>query len=113
MTRRGSDSKLCAGKVFKKFKACINVKGIKTHRKEYEAINIVYKSLQQDREQADITEIMRGLHRVVDQAIETKVEVVMEDLAPYDISKIDFERLRREFERSPAKRTILNIFRYF
>ena len=27
------------------------------------------------------------------------------DRAPYDISKIDFDRLRKEFERSPAKRT--------
>jgi len=30
---------------------------------------------------------------------------VAEELPPYDISKIDFNRLRREFERSPAKRT--------
>jgi type I site-specific restriction-modification system R (restriction) subunit len=30
---------------------------------------------------------------------------VAEELPPYDISKIDFDRLRREFERSPAKRT--------
>ena len=91
--------------VFKKFKACINIRGVNEHRKEYDAANIVYKSLQQDRDQADITEIIRGLHQVVDEAIETKVDVAMEDQSPYDISKIDFERLRQEFERSPIKRT--------
>ena len=92
--------------VFKKFKACINVKGVNAHRADYDAINIVYKSLQQDREQADITDIIRQLHQVVDEAIETQPRHVEDDdQQPYDISKIDFDRLRKEFERSPAKRT--------
>ncbi len=75
------------------------------HRAEYGAINIVYKSLQQDRESADITNIIRQLHQVVDDAIVTQANKVVEEQAPYDISKIDFDRLRKEFERSPAKRT--------
>ncbi len=91
--------------VFKKFKACINVKGVNAHRAEYDAINVVYKALQQDREKADITDIIRELHRVVDEAIEVQADRVAEDLAPYDISRIDFDRLRKEFERSKAKRT--------
>jgi type I restriction enzyme R subunit len=42
----------------------------------------------------------------VDEAIETQTQpAVAEESPPYDISKIDFDRLRREFERSPAKRT--------
>ena len=52
--------------VFRKFKACINIKDVNAHRKEYDAVNIVYKSLQEDREKADITEIIRKLHQVVD-----------------------------------------------
>lgn len=92
--------------VFSKFKACITIEGVNDCRGDFDAINIVYKSLQQDREQADITDIIRQLHQVVDEAIETQTgPVVAEELAPYDISKIDFDRLRREFERSPAKRT--------
>jgi len=91
--------------VFKKFKACINIKGINAHRAEYDAINVVYKSLQQDREKADITDIIRQLHRVVDEAIETQPERTGDETEVYDISKIDFERLRMEFERSSAKRT--------
>ncbi|MFP7754341.1 type I restriction endonuclease subunit R [Thermodesulfobacteriota bacterium B35] len=96
--------------VFKKFKACINVRGVNARRKEYDAVNIVYKSLQQDRDRADITDIIRQLHKVVDEAIETKADQIAEPSTPYDISKIDFDRLRKEFERSPAKRsTVQNL----
>ena len=92
--------------VFSKFKACLTVAGVNDYRRDYEAINAVYRSLQEDREKADISDIIRQLHQVVDEAIETKGYVVSaEERAPYDISKIDFDKLRREFERSQAKRT--------
>ena len=91
--------------VFKKFKACLNVQGVNAHRADYDAINVVYKSLQQDREQADISDIIRQLHQVVDEAIETQADHVGEESQAYDVSQIDFDRLRQEFERSPAKRT--------
>lgn len=97
--------------VFKKFKACINVEGVNAHRSDRDAINIVYKSLQQDREQADITDIIRQLHQVVDEAIEVQPDRVCEESARYDISKIDFERLRKEFERSPRKNTTVQNLR--
>lgn len=97
--------------VFKKFKACINIQGINMHRADRNAINIIYKSLQQDREQADITDIIRQLHQVVDEAIETTADRVVEEQAPYDISKIDFDRLKMEFERSPRKNTTVQNLR--
>jgi len=88
--------------VFNKFTACINADGVNAHRADRDAINIVYMSLPKDREQADI---IRQLHQVVDEAIETKPDHVGEASVPYDISKIDFERLRQEFQRSRAKQT--------
>jgi type I restriction enzyme R subunit len=91
--------------VFKKFKACINNRGMNAHRNAYYAVNIVYRSLQQDREQADISDIIRQLHEVVDQAIETRSNTTGEDRPPFNIAAIDFDRLRKEFERSPAKKT--------
>jgi type I restriction enzyme R subunit len=95
-----------AREAFKKFKACLTVDGINRYRHAYDAINIVYKSLQDDRDKADITDILRALHVVVDEAITTKESVSAAEPAPYDISKIDFDRLRKEFERSAAKRTV-------
>ncbi|NOQ32651.1 MAG: HsdR family type I site-specific deoxyribonuclease [Methanosarcinales archaeon] len=98
--------------VFKKFKACINVRGVNAYRDDRDAINIVYKSLQQDREQADITDIIQQLHQVVDEAIETTADGVTDKHVPYDISKIDFDRLKREFEQSPRKNTTVQSLRH-
>ncbi|MCR9095667.1 MAG: type I restriction endonuclease subunit R [bacterium] len=99
--------------VFKKFKACINQRpAINAHRPARDAVDIIYKSLQEDREKADITDILRALHEVVDQAVETRaVREVPEPGEPYDISRIDFDRLRAEFERSPAKNTTVQNLR--
>ncbi len=91
--------------VFKKFKACINVKDINNYRADYNAINVVYKSLLQDREQADISHIIRRLHDVVDEAIETDSMQSGHESEPYDMSKVDFDQLRKEFERSPRQHT--------
>jgi type I restriction enzyme R subunit len=92
--------------VFSKFKACITIEGINELRSDFDGINIVYKSLHQDREKADITDIIRQLHSIVDDAVETQNRSAIVEASPsYDISTIDFDRLRREFERSPIKRT--------
>ena len=91
--------------VFKKFRACINIRGVNTHRREYDAVNIVYKSLQADRDNADISDIIQKLHEAIEPAIEVRPDTVRDPQEPFDISRIDFERLRREFERSKAKRT--------
>ncbi|UWF48373.1 type I restriction endonuclease subunit R [Pseudomonas sp. N3-W] len=95
---------IMAREVFKKFKACINVPGVNGQRDARDAINIIYKSLQSDREAADISDIIRQLHAIVDESIETR-KGIGEEAEIYDISKIDFERLRREFAVSPAKNT--------
>ncbi|MCZ7361433.1 MAG: DUF3387 domain-containing protein [Candidatus Methanoperedens sp.] len=97
---------IMAREVFKKFKACINIKSASKYREQYDAVNIIYNRLQIDREQADITDIIRQLHEVVDAAIDIKQYQTGEpDHNLYDISKIDFDRLRREFERCRNKNT--------
>ena len=98
--------------VFKKFRACLNVSGVNIYRDERDAVNIVYKSLQQDRERADISDIIRKLHQVVDEAIEVRANSVKEAQQPYDLSRIDFERLKREFEHSPTKNTTVQNLRH-
>ena len=90
--------------VFKKFRACINVEGVNDYRVDRDAVNLIYRSLQQDREQADISDIIRLLHDLVDEAVTTRPEL-SGDSRLYDISDIDFERLKQEFERSSSKRT--------
>ncbi|QTA79455.1 Type I restriction enzyme R protein [Desulfonema limicola] len=91
--------------VFKKFKACINIKQVNKFRNEYKALNIIYKSLQKDRDKADISEIMTQLHNIVNKAVETSDSLVAEETAPFNIADIDFDRLKAEFQKSPAKKT--------
>ena len=47
---------------------------------------------------------MRELHAIIEENIEP-FSGVKEPTKLYDMSKIDFNRLRKEFERSPAKNT--------
>lgn len=90
--------------VFSKFKACITFAGVNRYRAEYAAIRIIYMRLQQGKADADISGIMRELQAIVDEAIVPR-ESVGEGHKPYDISRIDFERLRQEFAVSRSKRT--------
>lgn len=94
-----------AREVFKKFKACLTIPGVNDFRNDVGAINIIYKSLQKDRDQADISDLIRQLHEAMDGAIASQSLPQKEDHTVYDISSIDFDLLRREFERSPAKKT--------
>jgi type I restriction enzyme R subunit len=96
---------ILAREVFTKFKACLTMKGVNDFRVEVGAIKHVYKSLQDDREAADISGIMRELHDVVDQAIIPRGHDGTTTGKKFDISAIDFERLRMEFERRPTKHT--------
>ena len=96
---------IMARSVFQKFKACLNVPGIYDHRGAYDAINIVFKSLQEDRDQADISQIIKELHAIVGESIKVADMGNAEDGRLYDISAIDFERLRQEFAKSPQKNT--------
>jgi len=96
--------------VFSKFKACFGDDRQHEFRNDRDAIDIIYKSLQDDKQHADITEIIQRLHAVIDESIETR-ELGRDDGTIYDISKIDFERLRQEFQRTAAPNTTVQNLR--
>lgn len=92
--------------VFNRYKACINVKGVKDYRRAYNAIRIIYKSLQGDAEKADTSDIIRALHGVIEETIEAQPpELEVREPRIIDISNIDYEGLRKEFEKSSTRRT--------
>ncbi len=101
--------------VFRKFRAAsaLDRSGVNPHRDARDAVNTVYKMLQRGKEAADISHIIRQLHAVVDGAIEVHSDEgePVEEAAPYDISKIDFDKLRAEFEKGAAKKTIVQDLR--
>ncbi|WP_455232598.1 type I restriction endonuclease subunit R [Geopseudomonas aromaticivorans] len=80
--------------------------GLFEHDAEESAIVAIYNKLQDARETPDITELLQSLYEVVDTALTTegKAPVVgKENAARYDLSSIDFSRLRAEFEKTPHK----------
>jgi type I restriction enzyme R subunit len=91
---------IMARAVFIKFKACLTLQEVNGFRSDHGAINILYKSLQKDRDAADISSIIRELHEVIAPAIAVTPESATEPSKLYDISKIDFDRLRQEFAKS-------------
>jgi len=90
--------------VFQWFRACLRHRGVHRYRADRDAIHVVYRSLQQDREMADTGAIIRDLHRIVDAAITTRPGGRAE-VPAYDLSAIDVERLRTEFASQDEKRT--------
>ena len=99
---------IMAREVFSKFKACITLPGINAYRAAYGAIVIIYKKLQEDRDAADISHIIQQLHSVIEPAITVRPQNGGENRI-YDISAIDFDLLRREFERhTPNKQTAVH-----
>ena len=101
---------IIARAVFRKYKACLTFKGVQSYRANHDAISFIYKSLQEDRDNADISKIMQELNAIVGDSITVDVEV-QDDEKIFDISRIDFERLRKEFERTPSKNTTVQSLR--
>jgi type I restriction enzyme R subunit len=63
---------IMARAVFGKFKACLTMYGVNEHRADVAAVNVIYKSLQEDRNAADISHIIQELHEVIAPAIVPK-----------------------------------------
>ena len=93
---------ISARAVFRKYKACLTFKGVGDYRAEYEAINFIYKTLEDDRDKADTSEIIQKLNAIVSDAINVEADPDSGDKI-FDISKINFELLRKEFEKSEQK----------
>jgi type I restriction enzyme R subunit len=98
---------ILAREAFKKFRACLTIQGVNKYRWDYDAVNLIYRSLQKDRDDSDITSIIKELHTIVDEAVTPRgIADHAEDNRTYDISRIDFDKLRKEFEKHPRKNTL-------
>jgi type I restriction enzyme R subunit len=70
------------------------------------AIVAIYNKLQDARVSPDVSSLLQDLYDVVDVAVGTEVALIKELPARYDLSNIDFSRLRAEFEKSPFKNVV-------
>ena len=108
--------------VFKKFKALQPDKVLYQHAPRRNAINEIYKAIEENIVSADVTEIMRKIQAVVDESIDNMVAesraIVYDpkninknttafDGSKIDLSQLNFELLEKYFLKSKNKNTIV------
>ena len=72
-----------------------------------DAIEAIYKELQKKRKHADITDLSVAINDIIDEHLEIDSSVVAESGRRFDISRIDFDLLQREFAKAKQKNLLL------
>ena len=82
--------------------------GLFNYDDEENALTAIYNRLQIPSGKVDISGILQELHAVVDAAVAAKANpnAVHQKSKQYDLSGINFERLRAEFAKSPLKQKL-------
>ena len=102
-----------ARQVFVRFKALLMEPSAFVYAERHDNIEAIYKKLSERRDTADVTEFLKELHRIVNEAIRTQApgDDQAEGLT-FDLSQIDMEKLRDEFaEKVHHKATALQDLR--
>jgi type I restriction enzyme R subunit len=89
---------IMARQVFIRFKALLMEPSALAYAERHDNIEAIYKKLQDRRDTADVTEVLKELHRIVNEAI--RAAAPGSDHAQglkVDLSRIDFAKLRDEF----------------
>ena len=84
--------------MFNRSKALVAEPSVYAYAERHDNLEAIYKKLQQKRDLADVTDILKELHKIVNEAI--RAQDPGADQAnglTVDLSKIDFEALRDEF----------------
>jgi len=104
---------IMARQVFICFKALLMEPSVFVYAERHDNIEAIYKKLQEKRDTADVTEILKALHRIVNEAIRAAKpgDDHSEDVK-VDLSRIDFEKLKAEFSsKAHRKHTALQDIR--
>ena len=103
---------IMAREVFSRFKALLTEPSVNAYAVRHDDIEAIYKNLEEQRDTADVTEVLKELHRIVNEAIraagpgEDHAEGLM-----IDLSQLDFEKLKNEFAKVPRKNAALQDIR--
>lgn len=92
--------------VFDRFRGLFPNPGVFTYEPQENAISAIYNLLQKPKPKIDISAIMQDIRGAIDASLEVVPKSLTNRSAKqYDLSGIDFERLRAEFAKSPYKET--------
>jgi type I restriction enzyme, R subunit len=92
---------ISARAVFRKYKSCLTFQTVEAFKADYQAIRFIYVSLEEDKQKADTTAIIQRLNEIVSEAIDIQADTEADRI--FDISKVNFELLRKEFAKSDRK----------
>ena len=96
---------ILARQVFIRFKALLIEPTAFAYAERHDNIEAIYKKLTERRDTADVTELLKELHRIVNEAIRT--QIIGDDQGEgltFDLSQIDLERLRDEFAKKVRRK---------
>ncbi|EGV17748.1 type I restriction endonuclease subunit R [Thiocapsa marina] len=96
---------ILARQVFIRFRALLMEPSAFAYAERHDNIEAIYKKLTERRDTADVTELLKELHRIVNQAIRAEAPGAdqTEGLI-FDLSQIDLERLRDEFAKKVRRK---------
>jgi type I restriction enzyme R subunit len=96
---------ILARQVFIRFRALLMEPTAFAYAERHDNIEAIYKKLTERRDTADVTELLKELHRIVNEAIRTQApgEDQAEGLT-FDLSQIDLEKLRDEFAKKVSRK---------
>ncbi len=91
---------ILARQVCVRFKALLMEPSAFAYAERHDNIEAIYKKLTERRDTADVTELLKELHRIINEAVRTQTpgDDQAEGLT-FDLSQIDMEKLRDEFAK--------------
>lgn len=99
---------ITARELFKLFKYTERHEVTDSQRAYKNAISAVYDQMQEKRKYSDTTDLMVTVNEIVSEyVVVRKNEAALEESKRFDISKIDFDRLRQEFAKEKNKNLLL------
>ncbi len=95
--------------VFTRFKSLVMEPTAHTYAERHDNIEAIYKKLEERRDNADVTDLLKQLHRIVNAAIRAATPGDDQtDSKYFDLSQIDLVKLRDEFaKKCKRKATVL------
>jgi type I restriction enzyme R subunit len=96
---------IMAREVFIRFKALVTEPSAYTFAERHDNVEAIYKKLVERRDTADVTELLKQLHRIVNEAIraQTPPDGPAESRL-FDLSQVDLVKLRDEFAKKVKRK---------
>ncbi len=97
---------IMARQVFIRFKALVMEPAAFTYAERHDNIEAIYKKLEERRDTADVSDLLKELHKIVNEAVRTAAPPGADQLDSklFDLSQIDLEKLQEEFGKKVKRK---------